>query len=299
MKVSPSDKESIVYIDGKYLPESEAKISVFDHIVLYGDGVYDTCCAWNGKVFRLEDHIDRFYESAHAVKIKVPLSKDELREVVLETVRRNGHRDAYVKIIATRGVGALPLLSPYDCEASVIVFSKPYMRLVDEDEHQRGIRVKTVSVRRIPDECLYSKVKSSNYQNHVLARMEANEAGYDDALELTVGGEVAEAPGYNIFVVKKDCLYTPRENILMGVTRKTVIELAREAGIQVYEESLSLFDVYNADEVFFSSTAGGIFPIIEADGRRIGDGKLGPLTDRLHDGYRKLLESGEKSVAAF
>lgn len=299
MQVSSESEGSIVYIDGEYFAEGEAKISVFDHVVLYGDGVYDTCCAWDGKVFKLDQHLDRLYESAYAVKIEIPLSREALRQVVLETVRRNGQRDAYVKIIVTRGVGELPLLSPYHCKPSVIVFSKPYMRLAGGDEHGQGIRVKTVSIRRIPDECLFSKVKSVNYQNHVLARMEANEAGYDDAVELTTDGYVAEAPGYNVFVVKGGALYTPPENILMGITRQTVIELAEEKGIAVHEQRFGPFDLYNADEVFFSSTAGGVFPVLEVDGRVIGDGEPGPVTVQMRASYQGLLKRGEKSVAAF
>lgn len=299
MQVSADSKESIIYIDGEYLVESEAKISVFDHVVLYGDGVYDTCCAWDGKVFKLDQHLQRLFESAYAVKLEIPLTQEELKEVVLETVRRNGHRDAYVKILVTRGVGELPLLSPYKCKPSVIVFSKPYMRLAGGDEHEHGIRVKIVSIRRIPDVCLYSKVKSINYQNHVLARMEANEAGYDDAIELTTDGYIAEAPGYNIFVVKDDVLFTPAENILMGITRETVFELAREEGIEVREEKLGPFDLYNADEVFLSSTAGGVFPILEVDGRVIGDGQPGPVSKRMRSGYHDLLVRGDKSSVAF
>lgn len=299
MQVAPSERESIIYIDGEYLPESEAKISVFDHVVLYGDGVYDTCCAWNGQVFKLDEHIDRLFESAHAVKIEPPLSKDALVEVVLETVRQNELRDAYVKIILTRGVGELPLLSPYGCTPSLIVFAKPYMRLVGEDAHEKGIRAKLASVRRIPDQCLPSKVKSSNYQNHVLVRMEANEAGYDDGIELNTDGYVAEAPGYNVFVVKDGALYTPNENILMGITRQTVIELAAEEAIPVHETVVTTFDLFNADEVFFSSTAGGVFAVVEVDGRKIGSGRPGPVAAKLRQRYYELLESGQQSTAAY
>lgn len=299
MQVAPSEKESIIYIDGEYLPERDAKISVFDHVVLYGDGVYDTCCAWNGQVFKLDEHIDRLFESAHAVKIEPPLSKGELKEIVLETVRQNELKDAYVKIILTRGVGELPLLSPYDCNPSLIVFAKPYMRLVGEDAHEKGIRAKLASVRRIPDQCLPSKVKSSNYQNHVLVRMEANEAGYDDGIELSTDGYVAEAPGYNVFVVKDGALYTPKDNILMGITRQTVIEIAVEEAIPVHETTLTTFDLFNADELFFSSTAGGVFSVVEVDGREIGTGQPGPIAARLREHYYALLESGEQSAAAY
>jgi branched-chain amino acid aminotransferase len=299
MQFRPSGEESIIYIDGHYLAEGDAKISVFDHVVLYGDGVYDTCCAWNGSIFKLNEHIDRLFESAYAVKIQVPLNKSEMKDAVLETVRRNKHQNAYVKIIITRGVGELPLLSPYNCKPSVIIFSKPYMRLVGEGSHEKGIRVKIASLRRIPDQCLFSKVKSINYQNHVLMRLEANEAGYDDALELTTEGYVSEAPGYNVFVVKSGRLITPQENILMGITRQTVVELAEERGIPVLFEKISPFDLFNADEVFFSSTAGGVFPVIEVDGRIIGTGKPGEVTELLSNCYSELLESGSQSTPAF
>jgi branched-chain amino acid aminotransferase len=299
MQVAPSEKESIIYIDGEYLRESDAKISVFDHVVLYGDGVYDTCCAWGGKVFKLKEHIDRLFESAYAVKIEPPLQKEELKKVVLETVRRNELQDAYVKIILTRGVGELPLLSPYGCTPSLIIFAKPYMRLVGGDTHNKGIRVKLASVRRIPDQCLPSKVKSINYQNHVLVRLEANEAGYDDGIEITTDGYVAEAPGYNIFIVKNGELFTPSENILMGITRQTVIEMAKQAGVKTYETRLTTFDLFNADEVFFSSTAGGIFPVVEVDGRIIAKGEPGPFTSRMHRIYHELLENGDESISAY
>jgi len=299
MQVAPSEKESVIYIDGDFLPESSAKISVFDHVVLYGDGVYDTCCAWNGKVFKLDEHLDRLFESAHAVKIEPPLSKAELKEAVLETVRQNELRDAYVKVILTRGVGELPLLSPYGCTPSLIIFAKPYMRLVGEDALEKGIRAKLASVRRIPDQCLPSQVKSSNYQNHVLVRMEANEAGYDDGIELSTDGLVAEAPGYNIFTAKNGALYTPKDNILMGITRQTVIELAQEDGMAVHETSLTTFDLFNADEVFFSSTAGGVFSVVEVDGRKIGSGGPGQVAAQIRRRYYDLLESGEKSASAY
>ncbi|HET8998826.1 MAG TPA: branched-chain-amino-acid transaminase [bacterium] len=298
MRVASGDQESIVYIDGEYLPENQAKISVFDHVVLYGDGVYDTCCAWGGKVFKLDAHLDRLFESARAVKLDVPVEKSTLRRVVLETVKRNHLEEAYVKIIVTRGVGKLPLLSPYHCVPTVIVFAKPYMRLADGDD-EKSIRVKIASLRRIPDESLYAKVKSSNYQNHVLARMEANEAGYDDAIELTIGGYVAEAPGYNVFVIKHGALLTPRDNILVGITRQTVLELASRHGIVSHECALTPFDLFNADEIFFSSTAGGIFPVGEVDGRRIGDGAPGPVTRRVRSLYHELLESGEASIPVY
>ena len=288
--------EPIVYVNGEFVPEREARISVFDHVVLYGDGVYDTLCAWNYQVFKLDEHVDRLYESAHAVKLEIPLDKAALKDVVLEVVRRSELRNAYVKIIATRGVGAQPLMSPYNCTPGLIVFAVPYMSLVDGEDEGRGIRMIVSSLRRIPDECLSTKIKSCNYLNHILMRLEANEAGADDAIELDMEGYVCEAPGYNVFMVKGGALYTPRDNILVGVTRGTVLELAEEAGIPVVEGRIQPFDLYNAGEMFLSSTAGGIFAVGELDGRAIADGRMGPVTRQMRDGYQALLESGARST---
>ncbi|MFZ5917354.1 MAG: branched-chain-amino-acid transaminase [Chloroflexota bacterium] len=295
MSVSGKPQESIVYVNGEFLPASEARVSVFDHVVLYGDGVYDTMCAWNYGLFKLDEHVERLYESAHAIKLEVPLDKRELKAVILETVRRNDLRNAYVKVIATRGVGAQPLMSPYNCTPGLIVFAVPYMSLVGSAQ-DRGIKMMVSSLRRIPDECLSSKIKSCNYLNHILMRMEANEAGADDAIELDMEGYVCEAPGYNVFMVKKGVIYTPIDHILLGVTRQTVIELAEAASIPVQERRIQPFDLYNADEMFLSSTAGGIFAVGELDGRMIGNGKPGPLTKMMGNAYLALLESGEKST---
>jgi branched-chain amino acid aminotransferase len=289
-------QEPIVYVNGEFVPGSEAKISVFDHAVLYGDGVYDTMCAWDRMVFKLDEHVDRLFESAHAVKLVLPLTKRELKEIILETVRRNNLVNAYVKVVATRGVGPQPLLSPYNCTPGLIVFAVPYMSLVEEDEETAGIRMIVSSLRRIPNECISSKIKSCNYLNHVLMRLEANETGVDDAIELDMEGYVCEAPGYNVFMVKKRVLYTPADNILLGITRETVLELAQAESLKITQGRMQPFDLYNADEVFLSSTAGGIFPVVELDGRTIGDGKAGPITMKLRAAYLALLKSGEKST---
>lgn len=292
-KDSPS--EPIVYIDGKYLPRSKANISVFDHVILYGDGVYDTLCAWNHAVFKLDQHVNRLYESAHAVKIEVPLSKEEMKDVILETVDRNGLRNAYVKVLVTRGVSAQPLLSPYNCVPSVIVFAVPYVSQAADGTDEIGIKMIVSSMRRIPNECISTKIKSCNYLNHVLMRLEANEAGADDAIELDMEGYVCEAPGYNVFVVKNGVLGTPCDNILVGITRETVIELAQAGGIPVKIGRVQTFDLYNADEVFLSSTAGGIVPVVRIDGRTIGTGKPGAMTKKIRHEYQNLLESGDAS----
>lgn len=296
MTVSQLDPEPIVYVNGEFAPASQAKISVFDHVVLYGDGVYDTMCAWNHQVFKLDEHLERLYESAHAVKLQVPVAPQELKAIVLETVRRNNLRNAYVKVVVTRGVGPQPLMSPYNCTPGLIVFAVPYMSLVAGGGEERGIKMIVSSLRRIPNECMSTKIKSCNYMNHILMRMEANEAGADDAIELDMEGYVCEAPGYNLFTVKKGVLYTPRDNVLLGVTRQTAIELAAAMGIPVVEGRIQPFDLYNADEVFLSSTAGGIFSVVEVDGRVIGEGKPGPVSGRIRDAYLALLEGGEQST---
>jgi branched-chain amino acid aminotransferase len=290
-----SPSEPILYVNGEFCLRSEAKISVFDHVILYGDGVYDTMCAYDRRVFKLDEHVDRLYESAHAIKLVVPHGKDEIKKIILETVRRNEAHNAYIKIVVTRGVGAQPLLSPYNCTPGVIVFAVPYMSQAGASG-DAGIRMIVSSMRRVPNECTSTRIKSCNYLNHVLMRMEANEAGADEAIELDMEGYVCEAPGYNVFVVKRGALLTPLDNILMGITRDTVMELARDAGLPIREGRMQVFDLYNADEVFLSSTAGGIVPVVQLDGRMIGGGKPGPITTQIRDSYCGLLMSGAKST---
>ena len=286
---------SIIYVNGEYLPRQEAKISVFDHVILYGDGVYDTMCAWNSAVFKLREHIDRLFESAHAVKLSIPHTKEEIETIILETVRRNRLERAYVKIVVTRGVGAEPLLSPYNCVPGVIVFAVPYMSQAG-DTGTRGIRMIVSSMRRVPNDCWSTKIKSCNYLNHVLMRLEANEAGADDAIELDMEGYVCEAPGYNVFVVKRRVLSTAADNILMGITREMVLELAQEMDLPVQVTRVQVFDLYTADEVFLSSTAGGIVPVVKVDGRMIGNGEAGKITKMISEQYYGLLESREQST---
>ena len=299
MNIGTGSPERQVYVGGEYVPENEARISVFDHVVLYGDAVYDTACAWGGKVFKLDEHVDRLFESAHALKIEIPLDREGVREVVLEVMRRNQLDNAYIKILVTRGVGRMPLLSPYNCTPNLIVFAIPYLSLIDSGAQEAGLRAGISSMRRIPSECLDAKIKCCNYLNHILMRMEANEAGLDEAIELDIDGYVAEAPGYNVFMAKGGVLYTPGENILVGVTRQTVMELAAAEGVETIVGRFTAFDLYNADEVFLTSTAGGIFAVREVDGRAIGCGGQGPITRLLNQKYMELLESGAQSTPVY
>lgn len=294
--MTASPPEPVVFVNGEYVPQSEARISVLDHAVLYGDGVFETAIAWNGAVFELDAHLDRLARSMAAIRLDPPYTKAELTEIVLETIRRNGLRTAYVKLIITRGVNGKPLLDPAGCEPGVICFAQPYLYMTSMDRVQGGLRVKTVSVRRPPAQVLDPHVKSLNYLNLVLAKIEADAAQADEALLLDIHGHVCEAPGYNVFTVAGNRIRTPWQDILEGVTRNTVMDLAAAEGLDVRAETLELYDVYTADEVFFCSTAGGLLPVIEVDGRLIGQGRPGPVFARMRDAYLRLLEEGRSGT---
>jgi branched-chain amino acid aminotransferase len=288
------DNELQVYVNGNFVPESEAKISVFDHGLLYGDGVYDTLCGWNGYIFRLEQHIDRLYQSAHAVKIEIPISKSQMTNETIETARRTGEKNLYLKIYVTRGVGPQPLLDPRNCEPTVVIFGRPYLWLIDPKKHEHGLTAKITNIRRTPDQCIDGKIKNLNYLNIVLAKMEAIESGMDEAIMPGLDGSILEGPGYNVFIIKNGAVITPPPgNILMGITRATCLDIAREIGLETRETPLSAYDLYNADEVFLSSTAGGVVGIREIDGRRVGAGEPGPITKKIYNTYFKWLESGK------
>lgn len=286
-------KERIAYVNGEYVPESQAKISVFDHGLLYGDGVYDTLCVWKGYVFKLESHIDRLFRSIHAFKIEMPLDKNALRDVIIRVVKENGETNQYVKCVVTRGLGLRPLLTPIDCKTTVIVFSVPDIWLWGGSGPEKAETAIITNIRRIPSQCLDAKVKNLNYANFVLAKMEAMNAGVDQGIMLDIHGFVNECPGYNLFIVRAGNLYTPpTENILVGVTRETVFEIGQEQERKVVEERMTPSDLYNAGEVFLSSTAGGIIPIVQVDKRSIASGEPGPITLKIHSAYMKMLNEG-------
>ncbi len=285
-------RERQVYINGKFSPESKASISVFDHGLLYGDGIYDTMCSWNYSIFRLQEHIDRLYRSAHAIKIKIPLSKKKFSEAVINTVRKSKLRNAYIKCVVTRGVGPQPLLDPRGCTPNVIIFCRPYMWLAGSSKG-KGIRCKITQTRQIPNDALSRQVKNLNYMNFVLAKIEAIETGFDNALMPNLSGEVLEGPGLNFFIVEKGALVTPpKGEILEGITRTAIMDMAVELDISVEERSLSPYDCYTADEAFFCSTAGGVVPIIDIDGRKIGNGGMGRISSKLERTYFEWLDDG-------
>ncbi len=281
----------LVYLDGEFVPENEAKISIFDHGFLYGDGVFEGIRAYNGKVFRLREHIDRLYDSAKAIDLEIPVSKEEFMEIILETLRKNNLTDAYIRPIVTRGIGDLGL-DPRKCsKPSIIVITKPWGKLYG-DLYEKGLTAVTVAVRRNSFDALPPNIKSLNYLNNILAKIEANAKGGDEAIFLDRNGYISEGSGDNIFVVKNGEITTPPTiNNLKGITRNAVIELIEKLGISLRETNLGLYDLYTADEVFVTGTAAEIAPIVVIDGRKIGDGKPGKITKMLMEEFRKLTES--------
>ena len=275
-----------IYLNGKFVDEKDAKVSVFDHGLLYGDGVFEGIRAYDGVVFMLKEHIDRLYDSAESICIDIPLTKEEMINVVLETLRVNNLRDAYIRLVVTRGIGDLGL-DPRKCgKPTIFCIAIPMPPLLGEE----GIRVITVSVRRLPVDVLNPAVKSLNYLNSVLAKIQANYAGVDEAFLLDDKGFVVEGTGDNIFVVKNGVLKTPPvyQSILKGITRDVVIKLAKEEDIEVVEEPLTLHDLYTADELFITGTAAEIVPVFEIDGRVINDKKVGEITKKLREKFKEI-----------
>jgi branched-chain amino acid aminotransferase len=279
--------EPIVYVNNSFVPESEARISVMDHAFLYGDGVFDTAVAWNKRVFELDAHVDRFFRSMAAIAMESPVTRGQLKDLILEALQRSALDNAYIKWIGTRGSNGTPLMDPAGCVANLVILTRPY---IDRDA-PNGLRVKTVAVRRPSGHVLDPQIKSLNYLNLVLAKIEAKAAGADQALMLDVGGRVCEAPGFNVFVVNSTELRTPARDILRGITREAVMGFAPQLGYSAQLCDLELYDAYTADEIFLTSTAGGLVPVVELDGRRIGDGKPGPIYRKLAETYRDALNA--------
>jgi branched-chain amino acid aminotransferase len=286
--------EPVIYVNGEFVPESQACISVMDHAVLYGDGVFDTVASWNGRIFKLDAHIERFFRSCRAIAITPPFDKAELARLVREAVRRNELENAYIKWILTRGSNGAPLMDPEGCVPNLIIITRPYIQRAGA---ATGLRMKTAAIRRPSGQVLDAHVKSLNYLNLVMAKLEAKAAKVDHALLLDMAGRICEAPGFNVFLVEGRRLRTPIHDILEGITRATVMELAAAAGLEVREESLELYDAYTADEMFLTSTAGGLVPVSELDGRSIGEGRPGPVFQSLSEAYRQALQSGERGTA--
>ncbi|BAF58706.1 MAG: branched-chain-amino-acid transaminase [Pelotomaculum sp.] len=279
----------IIYLDGEFVPKERAVVSVFDHGLLYGDGVFEGIRAYHNRVFKLREHLDRLYDSARTIALEVPLTKDEMQEIVLETMRRNNLREGYIRLVITRGVGDLGL-DPRKCKKPTIFCIAASIQLYPDELYEKGLEVITVSTRRNIPSAVNPRVKSLNYLNNIFAKLEANLVGVPEAIMLNNENYVAEATGDNIFIVKNGVLITPPNyvGILEGITRNTVIDIARQRGITVEEKVFTLFDVYTADECFFTGTAAEVIPVVKVDGRPIADGKPGEMTWELIAAFREL-----------
>ncbi|MFP3904160.1 MAG: branched-chain-amino-acid transaminase [Armatimonadota bacterium] len=281
-----------IYLDGKLVPEEEATVSVFDHGLLYGDGIFEGIRAYNGRVFRLDEHIARLYEGARVLKLDIPLSRDEMVEAILMTLRANDLEDAYIRLLVTRGVGDLGL-DPRKCPNPTVVIIADSIALYPPEYYEKGLSVITCSTRRNDPVALDPAIKSLNYLNNILAKMEVNEAGVPEGIMLSTDGYVAECTGDNLFYVKDGGLITPPAFIgnLSGITKDVVIELAQEQNLPVHERLFRTRDVYTADECFLTGTAAELIPVVEVDGRVIGDGRPGPIFRELLDKYSHLTQT--------
>jgi branched-chain amino acid aminotransferase len=278
-----------IYLDGEFVPEEKAVVSVFDHGLLYGDGIFEGIRAYHNHVFKLEEHIERFYESARTLTMELPVSQEEMSEIVLETCRRNNLKDAYIRLVATRGKGDLGL-DPKKCPKPTVFCIAASIQLYPEELYTKGLEVVTVPTRRNLGEACNPRVKSLNYLNNIYGKIEANLAGVPEAIMLNHEGYVAEAAGDNIFLVKKGKLITPpiHAGILEGITRNCVMDLAREKGITVEEKLFTRHDIFIADECFLTGTAAELIPVVKVDGRTIADGKPGQMTWDLIGAFREL-----------
>lgn len=284
-----------IFIDGKFYDEKNAKISVFDHGLLYGDGVFEGIRAYNGRVFKLKEHVERLYYSAKSILLTIPMSHEEMSKAVVQTCRRNNIRDGYIRLVVTRGIGGLGL-NPNRCKAPSVIIIADKIQLYPPSLYQRGLDIITVPTVRNLHSALNPAIKSLNYLNNILAKIEANNGGCEEAIMLNAEGFVSECTGDNIFIVKGNQLMTPplSAGALYGITRGVVMEMARESGMTVSEPNLTRYDLFNADECFLTGTGAELIPVVKIDGRIIGTGKPGAATKDLVNRYRALTKvSGE------
>jgi branched-chain amino acid aminotransferase len=294
-----------VYIDGKFYDPRNAKVSVFDHGLLYGDGVFEGIRAYHGRVFKLTEHIDRLFYSAKAILLELPLAHAQFMRAVVETCRMNKLRDGYIRLVVTRGIGTLGL-NPNRCKRPSVIVIADKIQLYPQKMYERGMAIVTVPTTRNLHNAVNPAIKSLNYLNNILAKIEANIAGVEEAIMLNTEGYVAECTGDNLFILKNGELFTPplSAGALYGITRGVVIDMAREAGMAVSEPNLTRYDLFNADECFLTGTGAELIPVTKIDGRVIGTGKPGPITRSLVQRYHALTQvSGEpifakKSVVA-
>ena len=284
-----------IYIDGKYYDRKNAKISVFDHGLLYGDGIFEGIRAYHGRVFKLAEHVERLFSSAKAILLKMPLSREQMARAVLDACRKNKLRNGYIRLVVTRGVGTLGL-NPYKCARASVIIIADKIQLYPAGLYRRGLELITVPTTRNLHSALDPAIKSLNYLNNIMAKIEAIQGGCQEAIMLNAQGYVAECTGDNIFLVKGGQVQTPplSAGLLNGITRGVVMELARQNGLEVSEPNLTRYDFFNADECFLTGSGAEIIAAVKIDGRVIGSGKPGPVTEKLVAQYRGLTQvSGE------
>src|SRR6266700_949160 len=286
-----------IYIDGKYFDEKSAKISVFDHGLLYGDGIFEGIRAYHGRVFRLKEHIDRLFYSAKAILLTIPRSHAEIMQAVLETCRRNQLREGYIRLVVTRGPGGLGL-NPHWCKDPAVIIIADKIQLYPSVLYQPVLDIITVPTTCNMHSALNPAIKSLNYLNNILAKIEAINGGCEEAIMLNSEGYVSECTGDNVFIIKAGQMFTPplSAGALYGITRSVVMDMAREASIPVSEPNLTRYDLFNADECFLTGTGAELIPVVKIDGRVIGAGKPGPVTKSLVQRYRALTQVSGESI---
>jgi branched-chain amino acid aminotransferase len=285
-----------IYLDGRFVDAADAKVSVFDHGLLYGDGIFEGIRLYQGNVFRLEDHLERLWFSAKALLLTIPISRAEMATAVCETCRQNGLRDGYIRLVVTRGAGDLGL-APWLCPKPSIFIIADKISLYPPEYYTSGLSIVTVPTRRMGSATLPPMVKSLNYLNNILAKIEARQAGAVEAIMLNDAGLVAECTGDNVFAVRKGQILTPsaQQGALRGITRDAIFDVAKTLGIPMAEHELTRYDLWNADECFLTGTAAEVIPVVKLDGREIGDGKPGPVTAKVLGEFRqKVLAEGTR-----
>jgi branched-chain amino acid aminotransferase len=283
--------EQVIYLNGDFVTKENAKVSVYDHGFLYGDGIFEGIRIYNGNIFKCKEHLDRLYDSAKSIMLDIPLTYAEMEQALVETIRRNGLRDGYIRLVVSRGPGNLGL-DPKRCPQAWVIIIVEQLAIYPEEAYKNGLVSVSVSQRRNIPDALNPKIKSLNYLNNILVKIQANLAGVGEAIMLNAQGYVAEGSSDNIFIVKKGVVYTPPCYVgaLEGITRAAIIELCAKLGYTLKEEPFTLHDVYVADEVFFTGTAAEVIAVREVDGRTIGSGHAGPITTHLLSEFRKIVE---------
>lgn len=294
------EKELYVYVDGEYYSKSQAKISVFDHGLLYGDGIFEGIRAYNGLVFKLRQHVDRLYRSAHMIMLEIPMARQKMIETIIDTLRKNNLRDSYIRLIVTRGIGDLGL-NPRKCPKPTVIVITDTISLHASESKQKGVTAMISWVKRDPVDATSHEIKSLNYLNSVLAKIEANISGVDEAICLDKNGFVCEGVAENIFIVKSGRIFTPPSytGALPGITAEAVMDLGRKLGHFVEEKNVTPYELFNAEEVFFTGTAAEVIPVREINKRVINSGNPGPITRQLMTAFSELVQDPEQGISIY